>query len=58
MKLSNVLFWASLLMLSITGLILFAGDSADPIWGQAVFAGLFSAVFCSVTGAAVEASGN
>lgn len=57
MKLSNLFFWASLLMLSLTGLILFTGNSADPIWGQALFAGLFSSVFCSVTGAAVEASG-
>jgi len=58
MKLSNVLFWGSLLMLSLTGLILFAGDSSDPIWGQALFAGFFAAVFCSVAGAAVDAAGH
>lgn len=58
MKLSNVLFWASILMLSITGLILFAGNPADPIWGQALFSGFFATVFCSVAGAAVDAAGH
>lgn len=58
MKLSNLLFWASLLMLSITGLILFAGDSSDPIWGQALFAWFFAAVFCSVMGAVIDANGH
>lgn len=58
MKLSNMLFWASLLMLSLTGLILFAGDSSDPIWGQALFTVFFAAVFCTVTGAVVDANGH
>lgn len=58
MKLSNLLLLASLLMLSLTGLILFAGNSAEPLWEQALFAGFFSAVFCSVAGAAVDAAGH
>ena len=58
MKLSNLLFWASLLMLSLTGLILFAGNSADPVWEQALFAGFFSAVFCCVMSAVIDANGH
>lgn len=58
MKLSNVLFYASLLMMFLTGLILFAGNPADPIWAQSIFAGFFSSVFCCVMGAVTEATGN
>lgn len=58
MKLSNLLFFGSLLMLSLTVLILFAGNPADPIWGQSIFAGLFSSTFCCVMGAAIDANGH
>lgn len=58
MKLSNLLFWASLLMLSLTGLILFAGDSTAPLWGQALFAGFFASVFCCVMSAVTDANGH
>lgn len=58
MKLSNLLFWASLLMMFLTGLILFAGNSADPLWGQTLFTAFFTSVFCSVMSAVTDANGH
>lgn len=58
MKLSNLLFFGSLLMLFLTGLILFAGDPASPIWEQSLFAGFFSSAFCCVMGAVIDANGH
>ncbi len=58
MKLSSALFFGSLLMMSLTGLILFAGNSADPLWGQALFAGFFASVFCCVMSVVIDANGH
>jgi hypothetical protein len=58
MKLSNLLLFGSLLTLSMTVLIAFAGNPADPVWEQSIFAGLFSSVFCCVMGAAIDANGH
>ncbi len=56
--LSSALFFGSLLMLSLTVLIVFAGNPASPVWEQSIFAGLFSSVFCCVMGAVIDANGH
>lgn len=58
MKLSNLLFFGSLLTLSMTVLIVVAGNPASPIWEQSIFAGLFSSAFCCVMGAVIDANGH
>ncbi len=58
MKLSSALFFGSLLMMFLTGLILFAGDSTAPMWGQTLFASFFASVFCSVMSAVIDANGH
>jgi len=58
MKLSTALILGSILNLTLTGLILFAGNPADAGWGQAVFAGLLCSTFCAVMSAVVEAKGH
>lgn len=58
MKLSNALFFGSLLTLSMTVLIVFAGNPASPVWEQSIFAGLFSSVFCCAMSAVIDANGH
>lgn len=58
MKLSSALFFGSLITLSLTGLIVFAGNPADPVWEQSIFAGLFATAFCSVLAVITESNGH
>lgn len=58
MKLSSALLFGSLLTLSMTVLIVFAGNPANPVWEQSIFAGIFSSVFCCVMGAVIDANGH
>ena len=52
MKLSNLMFAASLLMLTLSVLILFGVSPEQEFWNEAVFTGFFSSavymVFCSI----------
>ena len=58
MKLSSALFFGSLITLSMTVLIVFAGNPASPIWEQSIFTGLFTSVFCCAMGAVIDANGH
>lgn len=58
MKLSSALLFGSLLTLSMTVLIVFAGNPASPVWEQSIFAGIFSSVFCCAMGAVIDANGH
>lgn len=58
MKLSNALFLGSLITLSMTVFIVFAGNPASPVWEQSIFAGLFSSVFCCVMSVVIDANGH
>lgn len=58
MKLSNALFFGSLLTLSMTVLIVFVGNPASPGWEESIFVGLFNSVFFSVMSAVIDANGH
>jgi hypothetical protein len=58
MKLSNAMFAASLLMLTLSALILFGVSPEQEFWNEAVFTGFFSSVFYCITGAAADANGH
>lgn len=58
MKLSNALFFGSLLTLFLTGLILFAGNPASPGWEESIFVGLFNSVFFCAMSAVIDANGH
>ena len=58
MKLSTVMFIASILMMTLSTLIMFFVSSEQHLWSEAVFTGFFTSVFCIVFCTVLEANGH
>ncbi len=58
MKLSNVMFTASLITMALSALILFGVSPEQEFWGQAVFTGFFTSVFCMIMSVVFDANGH
>jgi|Laugrespbdmm15dd_1035085.scaffolds.fasta_scaffold63323_1 hypothetical protein len=58
MKLSTMMFIASILMLTLSNLILFGVSPEQEFWKEAVFMSAFNSVFCIVFCCAADANGH
>ena len=58
MKLSSLMFSASLLMMSLSVFILFKVNPDQNLWNEAVFTGFFTGVFCMVMSVIFDANGH
>jgi len=57
MKLSNVMFGASLITMALSASILFGVNPEQQFWGEAVFTGFFSSVLYMVLSSIFDAIG-
>jgi hypothetical protein len=58
MKLSSVMFTASLITMALSALILFGVSPEQEFWGQAVFTGFFSSVVYMIFSSIFDANGH
>ena len=58
MKLSNVMFCASLITMALSASILFGVSPEQALWEEAVFTGFFTSVVCMIFSSIFDANGH